>query len=356
MARRRSNYASNMGYARRYSSDELPEIDNTDIRVKRRRRKNRLSDELPELDELDISSQRVSVKLDGGKLPRIGKDMLRKFDPRYIHVSLTVKIIGCALAIIFMYFLLDASINAGSILEVYSSLSNKSQDSAVNFDRRVSFISRDDNGNLTLTIGWKDEFAYNTGMSETQDKDPDAPPHPPVDPSTYAGQIINALLDKGYKEEAIAAALGNFVGESGLDPRATQGHRHDGAERAELEQWGVGRNGRAIGFAQWDAGRAVNLLNAADAAGVKWYDFDLQLGFFLGELASNHCGVEEFNNASTDVEHATWHFVKYFERCGTTVDSPTNARYTTFEQRTIINGWNTRFSAATSFYNQYFTN
>lgn len=227
---------------------------------------------------------------------------------------------------------------------------------------------------LSATIKWGEGVSFiNTNPPSTNPGDGNGDgggkPTKPGDGS-YAGQIIDRMANAGYGKYSIAGALGSFAAESGLDPKKTQGDACNGADNTTVRNWQGGRSGRAIGFAQWDGSRAINLLNAADAAGVNWYDFDFQLNFYMAELSAQGYGVTDANANCTDVEHAAWYFTKKFERCGTCKYAPCsgssygkisngahgvggNAADVSFENRNHINGWNTRNGAAQNFYNSH---
>lgn len=213
----------------------------------------------------------------------------------------------------------------------------------------------------------KDE-EYDAVIDDVVDEEVTMPgvSYEPGSTSEYASAIISCMRDRGYNDFAIAGALGNFAAESGLNPTVTQGHTCDGADNATVREWQAGKSGRAIGFAQWDGGRALALIDAADKAGVPWYDFNFQLNHYLSDLEMNGYGVEQANSNATDIEHAAWYFVKKYERCGTCKYAPcggsangahgvgTNAAYVDFVNREHINGWAHRRDGAGTFYATYF--
>lgn len=286
--------------------------------------------------------------------------------------------------IVITFLMIEASVTGNSILEAYMALSSKITDSGVNFDKRLHFMTTDESGQSSvIQFGWKSEYTKFTGEvaannaiqngGSTSNPDPDSSQNGgngggtgnSADPLSYPGMIINGMQQMGYNNYAIAGALGSFAAESGLNPDTTQNNAMDGRTNAEVRRWQGGASGRAIGFAQWDGSRAISLLDAADAAGVNWNDFDFQLSYYLAELSSQGYSPSDANSNATDVEHAAWYFTKKFERCGTCAHAPcgggsngahgvgTNAAYVSFENRNHINGWNTRNSAASTFYNSY---
>lgn len=176
--------------------------------------------------------------------------------------------------------------------------------------------------------------------------------------------IVIQMRAKGYSDIAIAAALGSFVAESGMDPGTTQGHAIDYGSNADVKAWQGGKSGRAIGFAQWDGNRAQNLIAAADAAGVNWYDWDFQVNFYINELDSQGYGVSTANSHAQDVEHAAFWFQHQFERGGISPDTPdydpppkqggTGKKWAAsqidYSERQYINNWKERLKAAEDFY------
>lgn len=181
-----------------------------------------------------------------------------------------------------------------------------------------------------------------------------------VPTNDLAQDIINRMKELGYNDYAICGAIGNFMGESSLEPKTTQGHVMDNATNAEIAAW-VGSSGRAIGFAQWDGSRATSLVQAAISKGVNWYDWNFQRDYYLNELSLQGCDVTTFNSNSSDIEHAVYWFAHKYERPGISRNCPGYnnpnkycASQVSYEERSYINGWTARLSGAQNCHATYF--
>lgn len=105
-------------------------------------------------------------------------------------------------------------------------------------------------------------------------------------------EALKAIWDRfgktGMTDEAIAAFIGNFMIESGLDPEARQNP-------------GLGR-----GLAQWSEGdRHSTLINFAGEQGKEWTDFDAQLDFVVWELQNGFSHLVPDLKSSTDINYLT---------------------------------------------------
>lgn len=178
-----------------------------------------------------------------------------------------------------------------------------------------------------------------------------------TDANTVVKAIVEKLSGMGYNKASIAAILGNCHAESGVKPEVTQGHEHDGQT---LERCKTNAGGDGHGLVQWDGSRRSTLITYALERGGNWYDLTHQLNYLERELNSTRqCRPSEMNQL--DLEHATYQFVKYFERCsvsgaagliGENGEPLNNARYASFGQRSYISGWLSRYTAAQSFLEQ----
>jgi len=112
-----------------------------------------------------------------------------------------------------------------------------------------------------------------------------------VDTNTVFGYLV---ADMGFTEQQAAAVIGNFVAESGLNPRVLQpsteipaGTSNAAARAMAQGSCGTGRCG--VGLAQWTSpGRQDGLFDLADATGRPWDDLGLQLEFFASEVNSTY--------------------------------------------------------------------
>jgi hypothetical protein len=90
---------------------------------------------------------------------------------------------------------------------------------------------------------------------------------------SWAQQIANLLASLGVGKAGIAAVLGNFQVESGINPNA----------------WNP--NEKARGFAQWEKGRRVELQRIASSMGVSETSGAAQLALLKHELTGGYSGV-----------------------------------------------------------------
>ena len=294
-----------------------------------------------------------------------------------MHPAIAFVIVVSTLAIVIAlvaFLMYSANVQMDTILKMYTELNARVQDSKSEFNKKKYYITVDEQGITHITVrldtGFDTEYdEYGNPIEDDGDEDSNGPGGTggngggSVDITDAATKIITLMRQKGYNDKAIAAALGNFVAESGLDPKCTQGNAMDGKSNSEVRAWQGGRSGRAIGFMQVDGSRATALLDAADRAGVNWYDLDFQVDFFMSDLAGNGCSVSAFNSAATDIEHAVWHFTSKYERCGISsscpgYDPPSPRGHGTkycasqldYSERQYANGWSTRLRAGSDFY------
>ena len=92
-----------------------------------------------------------------------------------------------------------------------------------------------------------------------------------------AEKVYNYFTSKGYSPEAASGVIGNFVQESGLDPKSIQGNG----------------KGPAAGIAQWEnyttkSSRWKNLDTYAKKQGKQWTDLETQLTFVDKELKTQN--------------------------------------------------------------------
>ena len=78
-----------------------------------------------------------------------------------------VKLLLVVLLVIFTFLIIEATVTGDSIVDVYMSLTARVTQSNVNFDKRISFMSTDSEGNTTIQFGWKNEYTQSTGEVAT---------------------------------------------------------------------------------------------------------------------------------------------------------------------------------------------
>jgi hypothetical protein len=128
--------------------------------------------------------------------------------------------------------------------------------------------------------------------------------------SKYNASIVQGIIDAsqagGIKtKEGYAAAVGNAIHESRLDPRA-RGDRGSGCPEGACA-WGI---------FQWNS-RRQELIDFARARGKSPNDFGLQMQFYVYELQNKERATVPAVNAARGVEAATITFEDKYERAGT---------------------------------------
>ena len=144
-----------------------------------------------------------------------------------------------------------------------------------------------------------------------------------------ARQGFDFFLSRGYSPQAAGGILGNFVGESGLNPGARNpGDGSDGSD--------------SIGLGQWNGQRAVNLRRFALANKLNPGDFDTQLKFTDWELRNTHRSAYDGLMAAKTPTEAAAAFVTRFER---PKGSDRGAEYS--------HGWGTRNAHANAIFGAF---
>lgn len=116
-----------------------------------------------------------------------------------------------------------------------------------------------------------------------------------------------------------AGIIGNWGQESGVNPKSTQSNwiSSDTSNDDMIRQGSGG--GKAIGLAQWDSGRRINLINFAKEKRKHWSDFQVQLEYFKSELEGGegkNLVSAGFTESSKSPKELTEIFEKSFERAG----------------------------------------
>ncbi|MET3564133.1 surface antigen [Enterococcus rotai] len=160
---------------------------------------------------------------------------------------------------------------------------------------------------------------------------------PGADVESRARAVYDYLTKLGYKKEGIAAILGNFSVESGINPKRAEGDYLNPPVGASANSWdnptwlamgGTEIYGkfpnilhRGLGLGQWTdttdgSTRHTLLLDYAKSKNKKWYDLQLQLDFiFNGDspayrtMAANTAG----NKVAATVPELTVYFLNNWE-------------------------------------------
>ncbi|WP_429951628.1 phage tail tip lysozyme [Enterococcus sp. AZ101] len=160
---------------------------------------------------------------------------------------------------------------------------------------------------------------------------------PGQDVEKRANEVYDYLTKLGYKKEGIAAILGNFSVESGINPKRAEGDYLNPPVGASVNSWdnptwlamgGTEIYGkfpnilhRGLGLGQWTdtadgSTRHTLLLDYAKSKNKKWYDLQLQLDFiFNGDspayrtMAANTAG----NKVAATVPELTVYFLNNWE-------------------------------------------
>lgn len=108
-----------------------------------------------------------------------------------------------------------------------------------------------------------------------------------ADMEEQAKKVYSILSYAGMNDQNIAAVLGNFQTESGIDPTSVEGVFDEpyqlGPKKQSKVAAGVGNNHTGLGLGQWTADRAQQLLDYAEKVGGDWHDIEVQLAFAMSE-------------------------------------------------------------------------
>ncbi|MDT2858534.1 phage tail tip lysozyme [Lactococcus lactis] len=117
----------------------------------------------------------------------------------------------------------------------------------------------------------------------------------------------------GGTDEGVAALMGNLQHESTLKANIIQSNQSYDESKAMDSSLG----GYALGLAQWDAGRRVNLLNFAKSENANWNDTGLQLNFLFNHDGSDSTLIKQLIKG-TDINQTTENIMRQWERAGAT--------------------------------------
>nr|WP_088271723.1 phage tail tip lysozyme [Enterococcus wangshanyuanii] len=161
---------------------------------------------------------------------------------------------------------------------------------------------------------------------------------PKTDQEKVAYQVFQFVLSKGGTKEFASAWIGNMEHESGLIPSRIQSD----LPYMEATAMNPSLGGYAMGLAQWDSGRRVNLLNYAKEQKKDWKDANLQLDYAWDHDGSDSNLLKKYSKG-TDVNQITIDILKYWERAGTKDDPMQQA-----QRKTSANNWYKRLSTGSS--------
>lgn len=134
--------------------------------------------------------------------------------------------------------------------------------------------------------------------------------------TNFAGDWGN----KPFSTKMIAGMVGNFGQESGFNSERTQDGSGLDSKMSNEEILAQGNvYGKAVGFAQWDGPRRVNLVNFAKANNTHWSDLGTQMDFLKHELETTEGGsllASGFTDDSKSVAELVKIFHDSFERSG----------------------------------------
>ena len=131
------------------------------------------------------------------------------------------------------------------------------------------------------------------------------------DMKTNAKNIASALKKAGASGVGIAALLGTMQGESSLNPSAVQNGSFNKTKAMDAN---IG--GYAIGLAQWDSGRRVNLLNYATKQKKAWDNLGLQVSFLLKGDGADSNTIKGYLASNDSIENLVTKMVTNWERPG----------------------------------------
>lgn len=119
---------------------------------------------------------------------------------------------------------------------------------------------------------------------------------------------------KGAKSKAVAAHLGNMYIESAhtFDPTTIQG----GSKFKKDLAMDASAGGYALGIAQWDSERRVNLIKFAEKKDKKWDDLEVQLDFMLNHDGSDSETIKKILKSDGSIKNTTEKIMNDWERAG----------------------------------------
>lgn len=138
---------------------------------------------------------------------------------------------------------------------------------------------------------------------------------PQTEQEKVAFQVYQDVLKRGGTKEFACAWLGNMEHESGLNPSRVQSD----LPFTESIAMNPSLSGYALGLAQWDSGRRVNLLNVAKEQKKDWHDTAYQVDFAWNHDGSDSALLKKFSKG-TDIDQIAIDILVHWERAGTKFD------------------------------------
>ena len=129
-----------------------------------------------------------------------------------------------------------------------------------------------------------------------------------------AGRVIEIMLqDSELNVVQSCGIVGNYDGESGLDPTI---HQYHGGPGRGLAQWGNKDIPSYDRFGHGDRFGKVGLTKFAEERGKSWEDFDTQVYFTIYEFETTESRAYRLMKEADTPEEAAYIFEEHFERAG----------------------------------------
>lgn len=157
---------------------------------------------------------------------------------------------------------------------------------------------------------------------------------PQTEQEKVAYQVYQFVLKNGGTREFACAWLGNMEHESNLIPSRIQSD----LPFLEATAYNPSLGGYALGLAQWDGSRRVNMLTIAKEKNVDWKNIEFQLGFAWNDDGSDSALLKKLST-STDINQTAIDILIQWERAGIKFDPIEQAN-----RKTSANNWYNRLS------------
>lgn len=136
-----------------------------------------------------------------------------------------------------------------------------------------------------------------------------------------ARYVWDFFKSQGWDEIHIAGVLGNFQGESSMNPGLVEED-----------------SGEGIGLAQWSFGRKQELLNYAAQRGTHWSDIQTQLDFLINVDSDGPTTRKYLNTSFSTISDAVYWWATYWERP---------------DEKALENSMPTRAGAGNTYYDKF---
>lgn len=138
---------------------------------------------------------------------------------------------------------------------------------------------------------------------------------PQTEQEKVAFQVLQYVEANGGTKEFASAWLGNMEHESGLIPSRVQSDLVFDETMAMTPSI----DGYALGLAQWDGGRRVNLITLTKEQKKDWRDVAFQLDFAWNHDGSDSALLKKYSKG-TDIDQIAIDILVHWERAGTKFD------------------------------------